>query len=69
MRKIGALLVARVYRSSEIESTVTARHEPNVIRYRALPASNYEVRSVVIGAGGQERAMVSQAATVLSLGR
>jgi hypothetical protein len=56
------------YRSSVVE--LDGRHAPRttVFRYRGVPAGDYEVRSVLIGAGGQERAMVHQVVTVLTSG-
>ena len=39
-----------------------------VIQYRSLPAGDYEVRSVLFDARGEERAMVTQAVAVLNAG-
>lgn len=59
---------AAFYRSSEVELDGDRAPRTNVLRYRSLPAGDYEVRSVLIGARGEERAMARQAVTVLGAG-
>lgn len=59
---------ADFYRSSEVELDGDRAPRTSVIWYRSLPAGDYEVRSVLIGTRGQERAMVSKAVTVLGVG-
>lgn len=59
---------AEFYRSSDITLDGDRAPRTNVIAYRGLPAGDYQVRSVLFGARGQERAMLSQAVTVLSAG-
>jgi hypothetical protein len=59
---------AEFYRSSDITLDGDRAPRTNLIAYRGLPAGDYEVRSILFGARGQERAMVSQAVTVLSAG-
>jgi hypothetical protein len=59
---------AESYRSSDIQLEGDRAPRTNVISYRGLPAGDYEVRSVLFGAHGQERAMVSLAVTVLGAG-
>jgi hypothetical protein len=59
---------ADFYRSSDIALDGDRAVRTNVISYRSLPAGDYEVRSVLFGARGQERAMVSQAVSVLNAG-
>jgi hypothetical protein len=39
-----------------------------VFRYRSLPAGSYDVRSILIGTNGKERATVGQTVTVLGTG-
>jgi hypothetical protein len=56
------------YRSSDIPLEGDRAPRTNVISYRGLPAGDYEVRGVLVGARGQERAMVSRAVTVLGAG-
>ena len=70
----GALLVIAIaesvdfYRSSDIALEGDRAPRTNVIWYRSLPAGDYEVRSVLLGVSGQERAVVSRTVTVLSAG-
>lgn len=59
---------ADFYRSSEVELDGVRAPRRSVFWYRSLPAGDYEVRSLLIGSRGQERAMVSQAVTVLRAG-
>lgn len=59
---------AEFYRSSDIALDGERAPRINMIWYRSLPAGAYQVRSVLIGTRGEERAMVSQAVTVLSTG-
>jgi hypothetical protein len=56
------------YRSSEVELDGDRAPRSSVFWYRSLPAGDYEVRSVLIGPRRQERAMVTQAVTVLGSG-
>ena len=56
------------YRSSEVELDGDRAPRTSVFRYRSLPAGDYEVRSLLIGARGQERAMAKQAVSVLGAG-
>ena len=59
---------AEFYRSSDIALEGDRAARTNVIWYRSLPAGDYEVRSVLLGVSGQERALVSRTVTVLSAG-
>lgn len=54
------------YRSSVVELDGQRGPRTTVVKYRAMPAGSYEVRSVLIGAGGQERAMARQVVRVLT---
>ena len=56
------------YRGSEVELDADRAPRTSVFRYRSVPAGHYEVRSVLLGPRGQERAMVSQTVTVLGAG-
>jgi len=56
------------YRSSEIELDGDHAPRTSVFQYRSVPAGDYEVRSVLLGARGQERGMVNQTVTVLGAG-
>ena len=58
----------KFYRSSEIELDGDRAPRTSVFQYRGVPAGDYEVRSVLLGARGQERATVSRAVTVLGVG-
>jgi hypothetical protein len=59
---------AEFYRRSDITLDGDRAPRTNVFAYRGLPAGDYEVRSILFGERGQERAMLSQAVTVLSSG-
>ena len=59
---------ADFYRSSDIALEGDRAPRTNVIQYRSLPAGDYQVRSVLFSADGQERAVVSRAVTVLTTG-
>lgn len=59
---------AEFYRSSEIELDGDRAPRTSVFRYRSVPAGDYEVRSVLLGTRGTERAMVNQTVTVLGAG-
>lgn len=56
------------YRSSVVELDGPRAPRTTVFRYRGVPAGRYEVRGVLIGTHGEERAMVRQVVTVLTAG-
>lgn len=53
------------YRSSEMELDGVNAARASEFRYRDLPAGVYEVRAVLIGRNGQERASVRRTVTVV----
>jgi hypothetical protein len=59
---------ADFYRSSEIQLNGERAPRITVFRYRSLPAGAYDVRSILIGTNGKERAMVRKTVTVLGTG-
>ena len=56
------------YRSSEIQLDGERAPRTNVVWYRSLPAGDYDVQGVLVGADGRTRAMVRRALTVVGSG-
>jgi hypothetical protein len=59
---------AQFLRSSDLALDGDRAPRTNMIWYRGLPAGDYDVRSLLLGARGEERATVSQALSVLGTG-
>jgi hypothetical protein len=56
------------YRSSEIQMDGEQAPRSSVVSYRSLPAGDYSVQGVLIGANGRVRAQVRQSVTVVAAG-
>ena len=56
------------YRSSEIQLDGERAPRTSVIWYRSVPAGDYDVQGVLVGADGRTRAMVRRALTVVGSG-
>lgn len=56
------------YRSSQVDLDGARAPKTSIFRYRSLPAGEYQVRSVLIGASGKERAVVARTVTILRSG-
>ncbi len=56
------------YRSSEIQLDGDKAPRTNMFEFRSLPPGSYEVRAILIGSGGEERASVRQSVNVMASG-
>ena len=56
------------YRSSEIQLEGDRAPRTSVVEFRSLPPGLYEVKTVLLGATGDERASVRQQVTVIASG-
>jgi hypothetical protein len=54
------------YRSSEIQLDGDRAPRTSTIEFRSLPPGTYEVRALLIGAGGEQRAALRQQVNVIS---
>ena len=59
---------ALFFRSSVVELDGQRAPRTTIIRYRAMPAGAYEVSTVLLGEGGEQRAIVRQGVTVIGGG-
>jgi hypothetical protein len=59
---------ADFYRSSQIQLEGDKAPRTNQFEFRSLPSGTYEVRALLIGAGGQQRAYVRQQVNVIASG-
>jgi hypothetical protein len=56
------------YRSSEIQLEGDRAPRTSVVEFRSLPPGLYEVRTVLLGSAGRERASVRQQVNVIASG-
>lgn len=56
------------YRSSEIQLNGEQAPRTTTFEFRSLPPGTYEVKAVLLGAGGQERAAASAQVNVIASG-
>jgi len=56
------------FRSSSIELEGERAPRTNVFEFRSLPPGNYEVRAVLIGDDGRQRALARQEVSVIASG-
>jgi hypothetical protein len=56
------------YRSSEIQLDGDRAPRTSTFEFRSLPPGSYEVRAMLIGEGGEQRAAMRQAVNVISGG-
>ena len=59
---------ADFYRSSEIQLEGDRAPRTSTFEFRSLPPGTYEVRAMLLGAGGQQRAFARQQVNVIASG-
>lgn len=56
------------YRSSEVQLEGDKAPRTSMLEFRNLPPGTYEVRALLVGAGGQQRAFARQQVNVIASG-
>ena len=56
------------YRSSQIQLEGESAPRTSMFEFRSLPPGNYEVRALLLGSGGQQRAFARQQVNVIPSG-